>query len=155
MVRVTQAKVEYDGMTFDSKEELAFYLELLSDGSVSSIRRQAGFLLIPKQEQLVVKHLKTKDKLIRKTLEFPVMYHADFVYKKGDVLVVCDVKSKYTHSFREFSIVRKLMVRKILEHNKRRHGGDPKVVFLEAIVRCLPKRYGGGVEVKYIYKPII
>ena len=155
MVRVTQSKVEYEGMTFDSKEELGFYLELIADPDVSCVHRQTGFMLVPKQEQIVVKHLKTKDKLIKKLLEFPVMYHADFVYYKGDTLVICDVKSSYTHSFREFAIVRKLMVRKIIKHNKRRHNGDPNVVFLEAIVKCLPKRDGGGVSVKYNYKPII
>ena len=155
MVRVTQSKVEYEGMIFDSKEELGFYLELIADEDVRCIHRQTEFLLVPKQEQLVVKHMKTKDKLVKKFLEYPVTYHADFVYRKGDILVVCDVKSSYTHSFREFSIVRKLMLQKIMKHNKRRHGGEPKVVFLEAIVKCLPKKSGGGISVKYNYKPII
>lgn len=154
-VRVTQTKVEHEGMTFDSKEELGFYLYLKEQNDVSCIHRQTGFVLVEKQEQYVVKHLKTKDKLVKKLLEFPVIYHADFVYRKGDTIIVCDVKSKYTHSFREFVIVRKLMVRKIIEHNRRRHGGEPKVVFLEAITRALPKKLGGGFEFKFIYKPII
>lgn len=154
MARVTQTKVEHDGMVFDSREEFGFYVHLLGDPGVSGIRRQTQFSLVPKQEQMVVKHLKTKDKLVSRLLERPVQYHADFVYRKKGTIVICDVKSKYTASFREFSIIRKLMVQKIIRHNKRRHGGEPKVVFLEAIVRTLPKKLGGGVEVKYNYKPI-
>lgn len=155
MARVIQTKVSLDGMVFDSREELGFYLELLNTPGVSCIHRQKQFTLIPKQEQMVVKHLKTKDKLVRRLLERPVQYHADFVYMENGTIVICDVKSKYTASFREFSIIRKLMVQKIIRHNKKRHHGEPKVVFLEAIVKTLPKKSGGGVEVKYNYKPII
>ena len=154
MVRVIQSKVECDGMVFDSKEEFGFYVHLLGDPEVSCIRRQTQFLLIPKQEQMVVKHLKTKDKLVSRLLERPVQYHADFVYRKNGTIIICDVKSKYTASFREFSIIRKLMVQKIARHNKKRHGGEPMVVFLEAIVKTLPKKSGGGIDVKYSYKPI-
>lgn len=155
MVRVIQSKVKYDGMVFDSKEELGFYLELLNTPGVSCIHRQTQFTLIPKQEQMVIKHLKTKDKLVNRLLERPVQYHADFVYRLNDIIVICDVKSQYTASFREFPIIRKLMVRKIIKHNKKRHKGEPKMVFLEAIVKTLPKKSGGGVEVKYNYKPFI
>lgn len=155
MARVIQTKVELDGMVFDSREELGFYIHLLGDPQVSCIHRQTQFLLIPKQEQMVVKHLKTKDKLVSRLLERPVSYHADFVYRKNGTIVICDVKSKYTASFREFSIIRKLMVQKIIRHNKKRHGGEPRVVFLEAIVRTLPKKLGGGVDVKYNYKPLM
>lgn len=155
MVRVIQSKVKYDGMAFDSREELGFYLELLNTPGISCIHRQTQFTLIPKQEQMVVKHLKTKDKLVSRLLERPVQYHADFVYRLNDIIVICDVKSQYTTGFREFAIIRKLMVRKIIKHNEKRHHGVPKVVFLEAIVRTLPKKSGGGVEVKYNYKPMI
>lgn len=155
MVRVTQHKCEYGGMVFDSSEELGFYLELLGNPSVSNIHRQTQFLLIPKQEQMVVKHLKTKDKVVSRLLERPVQYHADFVYRLNDTIVICDVKSPYTSKFREFSITRKLMVQKIIRHNKRRHNGETRVVFLEAIVRTLPKKCGGGIEVKCNYKPFM
>lgn len=154
MVRVIQSKVEYDGMVFDSKDEFGFYVHLLGDPDVSCIHRQTKFQLIPKQEQMVVRHLKTKDKLVGRLLERPVQYHADFVYRKNGTIVVCDVKSKYTASFREFSIIRKLMVQKIVRHNMKRHEGEPVVIFLEAIVKTLPKKLGGGVDVRYNYKPI-
>lgn len=155
MARVTQRIVEYDGMPFDSREELGFYKELLANPNVRHIHRQTHFVLVPRQEQTVVKHMKTKDKLVKKFLEYPVEYHADFTYRLGDTIVVCDVKSSYTAKFREFSIIRKLMVQKIIQHNKRRHGGEPKVAFLEAVVKCLPKKSGGGISVKYNYKPLI
>ena len=134
MVRVIQSKVECDGMVFDSKEEFGFYVHLLGDPEVSCIRRQTQFQLIPKQEQMVVKHLKTKDKLVSRLLERPVQYHADFVYRKNGTIIICDVKSKYTASFREFSIIRKLMVQKIAKHNKKRHGGEPMVSTLSITI---------------------
>ena len=88
MVRVIQSKVECDGMVFDSKEEFGFYVHLLGDPEVSCIRRQTQFQLIPKQEQMVVKHLKTKDKLVSRLLERPVQYHADFVYRKNGTIII-------------------------------------------------------------------
>lgn len=69
-VRVTQTKVEHEGMEFDSKEELGFYLYLKEQDDVSCIHRQTGFVLVEKQEQYVVKHLKTKDKIVKSYSNF-------------------------------------------------------------------------------------
>ena len=52
---------------------------------------------------------------------------------EGDRLIVCDVKSDYTHSLREFRITAKGIINKIVAYNKKRHGGEPFVVFREAI----------------------
>ena len=48
-------------------------------------------------------------------------------------MILCDVKSSYTHKLREFRITAKGVINKILSHNKKRHGGEPYVVFREAI----------------------
>ena len=60
-------------------------------------------------------------------------YKADFVFREDGKLIVCDVKSKYTHSLREFRITAKGCISKIVAHNKKRHNGEPFVVFREAI----------------------
>ena len=60
-------------------------------------------------------------------------YKADFVFWEDGRLIVCDVKSGYTHKLREFRITAKGVINKILSHNKKRHNGEPFVVFREAI----------------------
>ncbi len=60
-------------------------------------------------------------------------YKPDFIFFEGDRLVVCDVKSRYTHSLREFRITAKAVIAKITAHNIKRHGGHPAMVFREAI----------------------
>ena len=60
-------------------------------------------------------------------------YKADFVFWEDCRLIVCDVKSGYTHKLREFRITAKGVINKILSHNKKRHNGEPFVVFREAI----------------------
>lgn len=88
-------KVEYDGMTFDSKLELNRYCELkvLEKASqITELQRQVKFVLIDK----------TKD--YRET-----SYVADFVYKDKDgKLVVEDCKSKITKT-QVYKIKKKLM----------------------------------------------
>lgn len=145
-VRVTQHKVECDGMSFDSREEMKYYLMLKDDSSVSCIHRQVQLELVPKSEVSMIKHLKTKDKVIPKFLDHPITYKPDFIYLKDGVIFVVDVKSSFTHSFREFSIIRKLMLKKILEHNKKRHEGLARMVFREVI-------FGKGGSIKIVDKP--
>lgn len=63
-------KVEYNGIKFDSKKELKFYLQLLEreqNGEVSNIRLQVPFTLQPS--------FKFNGKTIR-----AITYKADFVY---------------------------------------------------------------------------
>lgn len=88
-------KVSFQGEDYDSKRELQRYLVLKdaeSKGIISKLQKQVKFELIPKIEEDVVIHLKTKDKIQRKTIQQPITYKADFVYEKDGVMVVEDVK---------------------------------------------------------------
>lgn len=55
-------------------------------------------------------------------------YKPDFIFWEYGKLIVCDVKSKYTHFLREFRITAKGCISKIVAHNKKRHNGEPFVV---------------------------
>lgn len=88
-------KVSFQGEEFDSKREMQRYLVLKdaeSKGIIQNLQKQVKFELIPKIEEDVVIHLKTKDKIQRKTVQQPITYKADFVYEKDGVMVVEDVK---------------------------------------------------------------
>lgn len=89
-------KVSFQGEEFDSKREMQRYLVLKdaeSKGIIQNLQKQVNFELIPKIEEDVVIHLKTKDKIQRKTIQQPIVYRADFVYEKDGVMVVEDVKA--------------------------------------------------------------
>lgn len=127
-------KVTYEGIEFDSKDEMTRYIELCDlqrKGVISGLRRQYSFMLIPRQSKMVVKHLKTKDKMVEKFLENPVIYTCDFTYKEGGVYVIEDVKSLFTRMERDYPLRRKLMVQKIQNHNVKGHG---QWIFREYIV---------------------
>lgn len=89
-------KVSFQGEDFDSKRELQRFLVLKdaeSKGVIQNLQKQVKFELIPKIEEDVVIHLKTKDKIQRKTIQQPITYRADFVYEKDGTMVVEDVKA--------------------------------------------------------------
>lgn len=97
-------KCEFNGEKFDSRKELAHYLELRlleRSGEITDLRRQVKFELIPAQ----------KDEK-GKCLERAVTYIADFVYKdKQGITVVEDVKGyKEGGAYSVFTIKRKLML---------------------------------------------
>lgn len=77
-------KVEFDGMTFDSKIERDRYLFLLqkqNEGEIRNLKRQTEFPLIPRQSVLEYRVLKTKVKEVEFFREHPVSYIADFSYE--------------------------------------------------------------------------
>lgn len=118
-------KVKYRGLEFDSRDEQRRYTELCNRqkrGEISCLRRQVSFLLIPRQTKTVVKHLKTKDKVVEKFLENPASYTCDFLYMENGVYVIEDVKSVYTRQETDWPLRRKLMVQKIQAHNTKGHG---------------------------------
>lgn len=130
-------KVTYNGIEFDSREEMKRYIELADmekRGLISNLRRQYTFHLLPRQSKVVVKHLKTKDKLVDKFLEAGVDYTCDFLYIENGVYVCEDSKSWFSRSAttsRDYPIRRKLMVQKIQKHNEKNHG---QWIFREYIV---------------------
>jgi hypothetical protein len=118
-------KVTFNDIEFDSRDEMNRYIELCNmqgKGLISNLRRQYSFELIPRQSKMVVKHLKTKDKMVEKFLENPAIYTCDFMYMENGVYVVEDVKSAFTRTEKDYVLRRKLMVRKIQEHNAKNRG---------------------------------
>lgn len=133
-VRVMQHKYQSpDGTEYDSREEYLYHQKLLQDERVACIHRQVKLNIHPSLYMIVPKQLKTKIKYNRRLMISGHNYKPDFIFWEGDKLIVCDVKSDYTHSLREFRITAKGIVSKIVAHNKKRHGGEPFVVFREAI----------------------
>ena len=95
-------KLEYNGMSFDSKKELERYLELkkMEDkGFISDLRRNVPYELIPAKE--ATDNMRSEKK---------ATYIADFVYKdsKGRK-VIEDVKSYFTKKDPAYVLKRKLM----------------------------------------------
>lgn len=89
-------KVIIDGIGFDSEKEGKRYVVLKKaqeEGIISDLELQPRFELIPAIKERYVKHLKTKDKICERTIQLPIHYIADFLYIKGGVKVVEDVKS--------------------------------------------------------------
>lgn len=116
-------KVEFDGITFDSREEMKEYIILkdrLSKGEISQLHRQVMFEIIPRLTKKVIVHLKTKDKVVDKFIEQRKVYTCDFLYREGDSIIIEEVKSFMSRQARDFPLRRALMLKKILEHNNKR-----------------------------------
>lgn len=104
-------KVQYDGITFDSKKEYRRYLELKAlekAGIIKNLERQVKYTLIPAQREpdtIGSRGGVKKGKLIERECS----YYADFVYtiKETGETVVEDVKGMRTP---EYKIKRKLML---------------------------------------------
>ena len=122
-----------DDTEYDSREEYLYHRKLLQDEQVTCIHRQVKLNIHPSLYMIVPKQLKTKIKYNRRLMISGHNYKPDFIFWEGDRLIVCDVKSDYTHSLREFRITAKGIINKIVAHNRKRHGGEPFVVFREAI----------------------
>lgn len=89
-------KVEYDGLKFDSQKEMKRYIllnEAEGKGLISDLKTQVKFELIPSIKETYTKHLKTKDKECKRTIQLPITYTCDFQYIKDDKVVVEDVKA--------------------------------------------------------------
>jgi len=104
-------KVQYDGITFDSKKEYRRFLELKAlekAGIIKNLERQVKYVLIPAQREPDIIGSRggvKKGKLIERECS----YYADFVYivtETGEK-VVEDVKGMRTP---EYKIKRKLML---------------------------------------------
>lgn len=105
-------KIEYDGITFDSKKEARRYsqLKMLQQaGQISGLELQKSFELVPAQYETYERYGKTGKKLKdgKRCIEKSVTYKADFVYYENGALVVEDTKGMRTT---EYIIKRKLML---------------------------------------------
>lgn len=119
------SKVEFQGITFDSKYERDRYIYLLDlkrQGKIDCLRRQTPFLLIPRATKLIPKQLKTKVKYVERVIEMQSLYHNDFTYIEDGKYICEEFKSAMTSKLADYILRRKLMVQKIYEHNKKGRG---------------------------------
>lgn len=96
--------VTVDGITFDSLGEhrrWCFLKMMEQAGEISNLRYHVNYELIPAITEDVVVHLKTKDKVVTKTIQSARYYEADFVYvnKNGEEIVE-DFKGQETDLFK-------------------------------------------------------
>lgn len=118
-------KCVYNGITFDSTYERDRYIylaDLQKRGEIEGLRRQTRFLLIPKVTHMVARPLKTKVKYVERIVENEADYHCDFLYKENGTYVIEEFKSNMTAKLTDYILRRKLMVRKIYEHNAKGRG---------------------------------
>lgn len=111
--KYNSSKVVHDGITFDSKIEGERYLylrEMERQGVITDLQMQVEYEILPRQSKQIIKHLKTKDKVVEKFLEHPVTYKCDFQYMHNGELVVEDVKGSSSAMSRDFPIRKKLML---------------------------------------------
>ena len=106
-------KTTFRGMEYDSKRERDRHIFLLNaerEGTISDIRRQVTFHLLPAQYETVEKQLKTKTKQVNVCVERAVDYIADFTYMKDGKLVVEDMKIAKKLLPPEYVLKRKMML---------------------------------------------
>lgn len=131
-------KCKYQGMTFDSRQEMERYIELRCmeiRGEVGQIHRQVRFMIIKPTYGWRQVRLKTKVKEVLYVREKAAYYTADFVYREGSRIIIEDVKSAYTAKLPDYVLRRKIMVKCLDERNAARV--DPShayFVFREAEV---------------------
>ena len=89
--KITKKQYEFNGITFDSAPEMARYVELLNDETITDIQVHPKYLLLSKRSD-----------------ERAVSYTADFSYLKNGNAVVEDVKSRYTSKFPDYILKRKM-----------------------------------------------
>lgn len=102
-------KVEYEGIVFDSLKEKRRYcqLQLLEkQGTISALRLQVPYELIPAIYQDEVIQLKTKVKTKRRCVQRATTYVADFVYEMDGKTIVEDTKGFRT---KEYELKKKMM----------------------------------------------
>ena len=96
--------VTVDGIRYDSKREALrhnFLKMMEAAGEISNLRYHVNYELIPAITEDVVVHLKTKDKVVTKTIQTARYYEADFVYiNKNGEEVVEDYKGQETELFK-------------------------------------------------------
>lgn len=98
---------------FGSEGEYARFLFLQNrqkEGEISGLKTQVEYELIPAQYRAETVQLKTKTKEVRRLVERPCTYKADFEYWRGGKLVVEDYKGSKFMIDEKFPIKKKLML---------------------------------------------
>lgn len=111
-------KCVYEGMTFDSKKEMARYIflkEAEMRGEISDLRRQVRFELLPSVHEEYEVELKTKTIKKTRVVQQAVYYRSDFCYIKDGVEVVEDVKASPKKSVLDKTYILKKKMMKSLK----------------------------------------
>lgn len=125
----------YNGIKFDStvERDRYRYLEFQQQrGEISGLRLQTQFLIIPRTTKLIPVQLKTKVRYDVRVVEMAAHYTSDFIYFEKGKYVMEDVKNDYSQEIRDYPLRRKLMVRKIQEHNAKGRG---QWIFRESVYK--------------------
>lgn len=104
-------KTEVDGIVFDSRKEAKYYLYLKQrqiDGEIENLRLQVPFELVPAVYKDVTVQLKTKTKTVRKQMQRPITYIADFVYTDIATGAECVIDCKGLRT-KEYRLKAKMM----------------------------------------------
>lgn len=123
-------KVVYDGITFDSKKELARWLflkEAEQRGEISGLSRQLRFELLPAIREEYTVQLKTKTVQKTRVVQQAVMYRCDFAYEKDGQMVVEDVKASRSRAALDKTyILKKKMMKSLkgIDIKEVYHGND-------------------------------
>ena len=94
-------KMEYDGILWDSKKEMSWYIKfklMEKAGEIEDLQRQ--------KEYIIIEPFKVGNKKYRKT-----SYYADFYYKKNGIEHIIDIKSEATKT-PVYKLKKKLMAYK-------------------------------------------
>ena len=104
-------KCAYKGIEFASKKERDRYIFLegrWEAGEISNLRTQVKVELLPAIYETETVQLKTKTKEVKKLVQKPVYYVADFVYEYNGETIYEDTKSKATVT-KVFALKKKMM----------------------------------------------
>ena len=115
-------KVGYKGIKFDSSHErdrFIYLSRLEREGRISNLKLQHEFVLIPQTTTIVPVQLKTKVRYDTRVVEQDSRYTCDFIYNEDGKIVVEEFKSEQTAKLQDYRLRRKLMIRKIYEHNSK------------------------------------
>ena len=118
-------KVVYKGDKYDSTHERDRLIQLeymQKKGKISCLRTQREFLILTATTKLIPVQLKTKVRYDKKVVEQDARYTCDFIYKEGDNYILEEFKSEKTAKLADYILRRKLMMKKIQEHNKKGRG---------------------------------
>ena len=120
-------KCTIDGTTFDSIAEACFYcwcVEAKELGLLKGFRLQPGYHMTDTVKHQIVKKLKTKDKIVYRTLLQESNYTADFkisstrpihgliqvgIHLYDPTLYIIDVKGAFNKAASEFSLTQKML----------------------------------------------
>jgi hypothetical protein len=111
-VKYNNRKIHVDGLTFDSKREYDRWLDLLrmqENGDIDGLKRQVEYILLPAIKSVTPVQLKTKVKMVERTVQQPIRYYADFVYNQDGKEVVEDVKISPKMIPAEYKIKKKML----------------------------------------------